>query len=358
MLANLFNKKSKALLGVDISSTSVKILELSHNNGRYQVEAYACEPLPPNAIVEQSISNDEAVGEAIRKCLTRSRASARRAAIAVAGSAVITKTVQMNGKLKDDEMDFQIRAEADQYIPYPLDEVALDWEVQGPAATGNDMVNVLLAACRSETVERRKDAVEYANLEAGVVDVEAFCTERAFSLLRNQLDGDEIETVAIVDIGATMTTLSVLHEGKSIYTREQLFGGRQLTEDIMRRYGLAEEEANRAKIEGGLPDDYESEVLDHFRRAVVQQVSRSLQFFYSSSQFNDVDYIILAGGTSSIPHLAEQVQEAMGIATVVANPFVSMTLSQKVNPNLLSSDAPSLMIVCGLAMRSFDNGKY
>ena len=358
MLANLFNKKSKALLGVDISSTSVKILELSHNNGRYQVEAYACEPLPPNAIVEQSISNDEAVGEAIRKCLTRSRAGARRAAIAVAGSAVITKTVQMNGKLKDDEMDFQIRAEADQYIPYPLDEVALDWEVQGPAATGNDMVNVLLAACRSETVERRKDAVEYANLEAGVVDVEAFCTERAFSLLRNQLDGDEIETVAIVDIGATMTTLSVLHEGKSIYTREQLFGGRQLTEDIMRRYGLAEEEANRAKIEGGLPDDYESEVLDHFRRAVVQQVSRSLQFFYSSSQFNDVDYIILAGGTSSIPHLAEQVQEAMGIATVVANPFVSMTLSQKVNPNLLSSDAPSLMIVCGLAMRSFDNGKY
>ena len=358
MLANLFNKKSKALLGVDISSTSVKILELSHNNGRYQVEAYACEPLPPNAIVEQSISNDEAVGEAIRKCLTRSRAGARRAAIAVAGSAVITKTVQMNGKLKDDEMDFQIRAEADQYIPYPLDEVALDWEVQGPAATGNDMVNVLLAACRSETVERRKDAVEYANLEAGVVDVEAFCTERAFSLLRNQLDGDEIETVAIVDIGATMTTLSVLHEGKSIYTREQLFGGRQLTEDIMRRYGLAEEEANRAKIEGGLPDDYESEVLDHFRRAVVQQVSRSLQFFYSSSQFNDVDYIILAGGTSSIPHLAEQVQEAMGIATVIANPFVSMTLSQKVNPNLLSSDAPSLMIVCGLAMRSFDNGKY
>ncbi len=358
MLANLFKKKSKALLGVDISSTSVKILELSHNNGRYQVEAYACEPLPPNAIVEQSISNDEAVGEAVRKCLSRSRAGARRAAIAVAGSAVITKTVQMNGKLKDDEMDFQIRAEADQYIPYPLEEVALDWEIQGPSAAGNDMVDVLLAACRSETVERRKDAVEYANLEAGVVDVEAFCTERAFGLLKGQLDGDEIETVAIVDIGATMTTLSVLHEGKSIYTREQLFGGRQLTEDIMRRYGLSEDEANRSKLEGGLPDDYESEVLEPFRRAVVQQVSRSLQFFYSSSQFNDVDYIILAGGTSSIPHLADQVQDAMGIATVIANPFVNMTLSQKVNPNLLSSDAPSLMVVCGLAMRSFDNGKY
>jgi len=354
VLANLFKKKSKALLGVDISSTSVKILELSHNNGRYQVEAYASEALPPNAIVEQSISNDEAVGEAIRRALTRSRASAKGAAIAVAGSAVITKTVQMNGKLKPDEMDFQIRAEADQYIPYPLEEVALDWEVQGPSEGGNDMVDVLLAACRQETVERRKDAVEYANLEAVVVDVEAFCTERAFELLEPQLDGDEVETVAILDIGATLTTLSVLNEGCSIYTREQLFGGRQLTEDIMRRYGLSEEEATRAKLEGGLPDDYESEVLEPFRRAVVQQVSRSLQFFYSSSQFNDVDYIILAGGTSAIPDLADEVQEALGIATIIANPFVNMTLSQKVNANLLSSDAPSLMIACGLAMRSFD----
>ncbi|WP_419813659.1 pilus assembly protein PilM [Bacterioplanoides sp.] len=353
-MASLFNKKSKALIGVDISSTSVKVLELSHNNGRYQVEAYAAEPLPPNAIVEQAISNDEAVGEAIRKALGRSRTSAKRAAIAVAGSAVITKTVQMSSKLNDDEMDLQIRAEADQYIPYPLEEVALDWEVQGESEQAADMVDVLLAACRSETVERRKDAVEYADLEAGIVDVEAFCTERAFDLLQSQLDGDDIETVAVLDIGATMTTLSVLHEGKSIYTREQLFGGRQLTEDIMRRYGLSEEEATRSKLDGDLPDDYESEVLDPFRKAVVQQVSRSLQFFYSSSQFNDVDFIILAGGTSAIPMLAECVEEELGVATLIANPFMNMTLSQKVNASLLANDAPSLMIACGLAMRSFD----
>ena len=354
VLSSLFNKKSNTLIGVDISSTSVKVLELSRNNDRFQVEAYASEPLPPNAIVEQSISNDEAVGEAIRKAVGRSRTSAKRAAIAVAGSAVITKTVHMNAGLNDEEMDLQIRAEADQYIPYPLEEVALDWEVQENQEQDGDMVDVLLAACRSETVERRKDAVEYANLEAGVVDVEAFCTERAFQLLVDQFDSDDVETVAVLDIGATMTTLSVLHEGRSIYTREQLFGGRQLTEDIMRRYGLSEEEAQRAKLEGGLPDDYESEVLEPFRKAVVQQVSRSLQFFYSSSQFNDVDYIVLAGGTSAIPLLAEHVEEDLGVGTVIANPFVNMTLSQKVNASLLANDAPSLMIACGLAMRSFD----
>jgi type IV pilus assembly protein PilM len=279
---------------------------------------------------------------------------AKKAAIAVAGSAVITKNIEMNEGLSDDEMDYQIRIEADQYIPYPLEEVALDWQIQGPSEIAGN-VDVLLAACRLENVELRKDALEIGGLETGIVDIEAFCTERAYELIQSQLeDDDDIETVAIIDIGATMTTLSVLHQGKTIYTREQLFGGKQLTEEIMRRYGLSEEEAVRAKLDGGLPDDYESEVLDPFRDSVVQQVSRSLQFFYSSSQYNDVDYIVLAGGTSSIIGLDQLTQEKLGISATVANPFVNMTLSQKVNASMLNNDAPSLMIACGLAMRSFD----
>jgi len=355
VLAGLLKKKNKTLLGVDISSTSVKILELSQNNGRYQVENYASEPLPANAVVEQSIGDEEAVGAAIKKALSRTRSNLKRAAIAVAGSAVITKNIEMNKGLSDDEMDYQIRIEADQYIPYPLEEVALDWEVQGDSEVAGN-VDVLLAACRVENVELRKDSLEIGGLETGLVDVEAFCTERAFELLQSQLeqDEDEIETVAILDIGATMTTLSVLNKGKTIYTREQLFGGKQLTEEIMRRYGLSEEEAVRAKMDGGLPDDYESEVLEPFRESVVQQVSRSLQFFYSSSQFNDVDYIVLAGGTASIIGLDQVTNEKLGVPTVVANPFVDMTLSQKVNASMLNNDAPSLMIACGLAMRSFD----
>lgn len=354
MLAGLLKKKNKTLLGVDISSTSVKILELSHNNGRYQVESYASEPLPANAVVEQSIGDEEAVGLVIKKALGKARSGSKKAAIAVAGSAVITKSIEMNAGLSEDEMDYQIRIEADQYIPYPLEEVALDWEVQGPSEIAGN-VDVLLAACRLENVELRKDALEIGGLETGVVDIEAFCSERAYELIQSQLDdSDDIETVAVVDIGATMTTLSVLHQGKSIYTREQLFGGKQLTEEIMRRYGLPEEEATRAKLDGGLPDDYESEVLDPFRDSVVQQISRSLQFFYSSSQYNDVDYIILAGGTSSIIGLDQLTQEKLGISAIVANPFVNMTLSQKVNASMLNNDAPSLMIACGLAMRSFD----
>lgn len=355
MLANLFKKKKKALLGIDISSSSVKVLELSRQaNGRYQVEAYASESLPENAIVERNIDNDEAVGEAVRRALTRSRAGAKRAAIAVPGSAVIVKTVQMNRNLSEDDMDFQIRAEADQYIPFPLEEVAIDWEIQDEEESSSDSVNVLLAACRLDTIERRKDAVEYANQEVAVVDVEAFCTERVYELIRHQLGDDEVETVAIIDIGATMTTINVLNHGRSIYTREQMFGGKQLIEDISRQYGLSMEDARVNMNEGSLPDDYQTEVLEPFRRSVVQQVSRALQLFYSSSQFNDVDYIVLAGGTSVMPQLAEMVQDDMGIATIIANPFASMTLSNKVNPTVLNNDAPSLLIACGLAMRGFD----
>ena len=158
----------------------------------------------------------------------------------------------------------------------------------------------------------------------------------------------------MVDIGATMTTLSVLNNGQTIYTREQLFGGKQLTDEIMRRYGLPLEEAGLAKKQGGLPDDYEPEVLEPFKDAVVQQVARSLQFFFSSSQYNDVDYIILAGGVSSMEGLPELVQEKLGTPTAVANPFAEMSISSRVNAVALSSDAPALMIACGLALRSFD----
>jgi len=351
----LFNKKANTLLGIDISSTSVKLLELSRSGGRYKVEAYAVEPLPPNAVVEKNIAELEGVGQALSRVVAKARTGVKTAAVAVAGSAVITKTIEMDGGLSDDELENQLKIEADQYIPYPLEEVAIDFEVQGASARNAERVDVLLAACRKENVEVREAALALSGLTAKVVDVEAYALERAFSLLGDQLGGNADElTVAVVDIGATMTTLSVLHHGRTIYTREQLFGGRQLTEEIQRRYGLSVEEAGLAKKQGGLPDDYDSEVLQPFKDAVVQQVSRSLQFFFAAGQFNDVDYILLAGGTASIPDLDRLIQQKIGTPTLVANPFTDMVLSGKVNAGALASDAPALMIACGLAMRSFD----
>jgi type IV pilus assembly protein PilM len=354
VLGSLFGKKRQTpVLGIDISSSSVKLLELSRNGDKYKVESYAVASLPPNSVVEKNIAELEAVAETIAKAYALSKAKLKTASVAVAGSAVITKLIDMPAGLNDDSMETQITLEADQYIPYPLDEVAIDFEVQGESERSPDQVEVLLAACRRENVDLRVDALEMADIVTKVVDVEAYSIERAFELIRPQLDCEDDSAIAIVDIGATMTTLSVLVDGQTVYTREQLFGGKQLTEEIQRRYGLSLEEAGLAKKQGGLPDDYEPEVLEPFKDAVVQQITRSLQFFFSSSQYNDVDQIVLAGGVASMPGLAELVQEKLGTPTVVANPFVDMAIASKVNTTALSNDAPALMIACGLAMRSF-----
>src|SRR3989344_5753616 len=355
MLPFLGKKASTAKLGIDISSTSVSPRELSRSGNRYRVEAYAVEPLPPNAVVEKNIAELEGVGQALQRVVAKAKTGCKSAVVAVSGSAVITKMIEMDAWLSDEELENQLKIEADQYIPYPLEEVAIDFEVQGPAPRAPGRVEVLLAACRKENVEIREAALALAGLTAKVVDDEAYALERSYGLLASQLvTGHGELTVAVVDIGATMTTLSVLHNGRTIYTREQLFGGRQLTEEIQRRYGLSQEEAGLAKKQGGLPDDYDSEVLLPFKEAVVQQVSRSLQFFFAAGQFHDVDCILLAGGTASIPGLDHMIQQKIGTQTLVANPFAAMALSGKVNAGALASDAPALMIACGLALRSFD----
>jgi len=355
----LFSRKKPPLLGLDISSTAVKLLELSQHAGRggvrYRVESYAVEPLPSNAVVEKNIADVEAVGNAVRKVVKRSGSRAKHAAVAVSGSAVITKVISMPASLSDREMENQIELEADQYIPYPLEEVNIDFQVLGPAEKSPELVDVLLAASRSENVDDRVAALDLAGLSCDIVDVEAYAMESACTQLAEHWpNGGHEQVVAVADIGATTTTLNVLYSNKIIYTREQNFGGRQLTEEIQRRYGLSMEEAGMAKRQGGLPDNYIPEVLDPFKEAMAQQVNRSIQFFYSASSYSAVDLIVLAGGSSSVPGVDDLIQERLGVETVVANPFANMAVGSRVKPQALSNDAPAMMIACGLALRSFD----
>lgn len=351
----LFTRRKTPLVGIDVSSTSVKLLELSKTGSGYRVEHYAVEPLPPNAISEKSISDVDAVGETIKKALKRSGAKTKACALAVASSAVITKVITMPASLKDDDMEGQVQLEADQYIPYALEEVNLDFDVLGPTEGNPETVDVLLAASRSENVDMRVGAAEFAGLTPKVVDVEAYAVESAFNLLGDQMPEEIREkTVCVVDIGATMMGLNVIIDQKMIYTREQSFGGKQLTEEIMNRYGLSYEEAGLAKKEGNLPENYVSELLEPFKESVVQQLNRLLQFFYSSTQHSMVDHIIMAGGCASIPGIDELVDTRLGISASIANPFGKTSLSTRINPQQLSNDAPALLIACGLALRGFD----
>ena len=347
-------KQMKPVLGIDITSSTVKVLELSKVDGRHKVESYMVRALPLGTVVEKNINNVEVLGETIRKVIAQAKPRAKDAAVAVAGSAVITKVIEMPFDLSEQGMEIQLSLEADQYIPHALDDVALDFEVLGPSGSNAEQLDVLLAACRRENVDLRVEALLSAGLNPKIVDVEVFAVERAFTLIVEHIEGLGEQVVAIVDIGATMLTLSVLVEGKTLYTREQLFGGRQVTEEIQRRYGLSFEEAGQAKKQGGLPEGYEAEVVEPFKDALIQQISRSLQFFFSSSQYNRVDQLVLAGGVAATEGLRDEVEEKLGLPVIIANPFANMVIGSKVNAAALAMDASAMMIATGLALRSFE----
>jgi len=352
-LVSLFSKKNHALLGIDISSSTIKLLELSKTGAKYKVENYSSRPLPDGALVEKNIANLDAVGEEMLKLSTLIKTGSTKAAVAVPGAAVITKTIEMNASMSDAEMENQISVEADQYIPYPLDEVALDFERQGTSEKNEDMVEVLLAACKKENVDTRVAALEIGGFEAKVVDIEAYAMERAFNLMCEQMELDKEGLAAVIDIGATMTTMYILRDGVSIYTREQVFGGAQLSMEIQNRYGLSKAEADNALVNNDLPEGFEDDVLKPFIHEMSEQIGRTLQFFFSSSQYNDVDLIVLAGGSASTAGLSDMVQEELGTRTVVANPLAKMGVANKVSKKQLQNDAASLMMACGLAIRGF-----
>lgn len=352
-MLRLYRKPSKGLIGVDISSTSVKVLELSVKNNRYWVESYALVPLPEGSVVEKNILNPEAVGDALERAVNLANVQSTDVALAVPISMVITKIIEMDADMNDDEREIQIRDDAEQYIPFPLDEASLDFEVLPDRLANPNRVNVLLVATRIENVEARAEALELGGLTPKIADVESFAIENAFKVFSDTLPMG-VNTVGILDIGHTMTTLSVMQNNKVIYTREQVFGGKQLTQEIQNRYGLSFEEAGRAKKSRTLPDDYDIEVLEPFLEAVVQQAARSLQFFFSSSQFNEIDHILLAGGNANIPGLAKLLQQKLGYRVTIANPFLQMGFSPQIDIKKIENDASSLMVACGLALRSFD----
>jgi type IV pilus assembly protein PilM len=352
----LFPRKYRQLLGLDITTSSIKLIELAMAGGQYRVEAYAAEPTPPNALNEKTIVDPEAIGEGIRRAIKRSGTKCREVAIAIAGDAAITKVIQMPAGLRDADLEAQVEMQADQYIPFPMEEVSYDFEVLGPSERDGNSIDVLLVASRSDNVDQRRAAVAAAGLTPRIVDVEAFALENACRLMTHQMpDGGIDRTIAVADFGASSTTFSVLHNLKVTYTRDFAFGGQQLTEEIMRTYGLTMEEAGRAKKEGGLPANYQAEVLDPFIDDMTQQVSRSLQFYLASGTGREQpEKILVCGGCGNVPGVADVVQSRVGIAAEKGDPLGQMKLSSRARAQAVQRDATALLTACGLALRSFD----
>lgn len=355
-ISALLNPKARPLLGLDISSSAVKLVELTANGKEgYRVERYAIEVLPKDAVSDGNIANLEAVVEVVRRAWKRLGTSTKNVAMALPASAVITKKIIVPSGLREEELEVQVETEANQYIPFSIDDVNLDYQVLGPAPSVPDEVEVLIAASKKERVEDRVAVADASGLKAVVVDVESFATLSAFELIERQLpDGGKNQVVALIDAGANVMNLTVMRNGLQVYAREQAFGGSQLTLDISRHYGMTIEDAEVAKRAGNLPEGYEAELLNPFMENLALEVSRALQFFFTSTQFNQVDHVVLAGGCAVIPGIDEVVATRTQFNTLIANPFANMLLSDRVRARNLLADSSSLMVACGLALRRFD----
>lgn len=347
------------LLGVDISPSAIKMVELAQISKQprsFRLERYVIEPMPADVIEDGNISQLEPVSECLQRAWKRMGTRQRKIAMALPAASVITRRINVPAGLQEEDLVFQVESEAGQYMPFDMDEVNFDFQVIGPSPDIADELEVLLAASRKDKVEDRVAVALSAGLKTTIMDVEQFAAQTAFNdVIAPQLpENGRDRIVALVDIGANNTRINVLLNGESIYMRDQTFGGEQLTQEICNQFNLSREEAEAAKRSGNLPENYQADVLQPFCETLALEVTRALQFFFTSTRFSQADYIFLSGGCAAIPGLEEIVSERTQVMTQIVNPFVDMELSGRIVPRQLKVDASLLLIACGLALRGFD----
>ena len=349
-----FNRTKKASLSIDISSSSIKLLELIRISNGYRVERVSIISLPQDLSTQKKVSTTQ-IADAIKKAIKESGTSLKQAVIAVAESAITSKIISLPASLTNDEIEEELIMTADQYLPFSLNDLYFDFDVQGINKHNHELIDVLLVASRKENVDDRIKALSLAGLNTTIVDVEPYAMKKAFSLLSIPFTGtNDTQTIAIVDIGSTITSLTILFDGNVIYTGSQNFGCKQLTDEIQRHYNLSYENASLAKKQGGLPNNYNETILYPFQKSLALKIQHALQSFSSSNPHRSLDRIILSGGGASTQDIDLVIANHLNIATNIANPFINMSLSHHINDQFLYQEAPSLMLACGLALRGFD----
>lgn len=355
MLGPLFSRQPPPMVGLDISSSSVKLVELGQDrSGAWVLERCAIEPLGSGWISEGNIENFDEVVDACRRLVKRSGTKAKSVAMALPSSLVITKKIMLPSGLSGQELEVQVESEAAQYIPFSLDEVSLDYCIIGPNENSADDVDILIAASRREKVEDRQGLAEAIGLAPAVMDVDSIAARLAAERVIDEMPGGGgTATIALFQIGGEQTAFQVLHQGEVIYERDQPFGGNQLTQLIVRQYGFTMEEAETKKRAGELPEDFRETVLEPYVATLSQEIERAIKFFFTSTPHNRLDYVLLAGGSAGLYGLTEAVTEITTYPCRTINPFDGMEIGRGVHEKRMLREAPSYLTACGLAMRRF-----
>jgi type IV pilus assembly protein PilM len=355
----MFNRSSR-LLGIDIGSRAVKLIELGQRDGGIKVNAIAIEPLPESAPADGYPADPDQISAAIERAVIAAGTELKQAAVAIPDASIITHTFPVAAELSEPDIETRIRREATRFIPFSPGEVYLDFQIQGTSTNDVNNRDVMMVAARKEYVDWRRRALENAGLITMIVDAEAFALENTYRLLAakslppvdNAPWPDSNRVDILIDMGSVATTLHAFQKNQLIFRREQGFGGDQLTLSIMAAYGLARPEAELAKCSGELPKDYSSTILEPFKQAAAEQIAELLRFFSSTNPYAAIKTIILVGGGAMIAGLAQVVAEATGVATIVGDPFDQTRAGA--DQLHLQDNAPLFALAFGLALRSLD----
>ena len=358
---SLFSNKSEGVMGIDISSTGIKLVELTRSRSGFELASMAMVPLPRDAIVENTIIDSTAVSEALTEAVRNARPSTKNAALAVAGNAVIIKTVSMP-VTTEFELEAQIEYEADQHVPYDIDDVFLDFHIQGISADDPEKMDVVLVACKREVVEDYQLVLSEAGLNAKCMDCAVFALENAAEITDEHaaptggeyaLPDEDAEVNALVNIGANMMNINVLIDGRMAFVRDQFYGGGNLTEEIQKAHNISYQAAEQLKTEDF--EDIDVDALERFYVGLTSELVRSLDFYSASRPDFPVRKLYLSGGCALLPNLATELEQRLGIDTAVLNPLDAISVSsRKFDADSLRRNGAMMMVPIGLALRSFD----
>jgi type IV pilus assembly protein PilM len=347
---NLFNFRFNSVIGIEISSTAIKLVELSQIGTSFHVETYAIEILPENSVKDNKILNMDIVINTIQRVIERAKPRTKYTAIAVGGSTVFTKYIRMERDLSNEDIKTQVETECIQNHK-SLQEIYLDFQI----FKSDNHIDVLIASCNKDTLNDHIKAIKQAGLIPKIVDIDKLAVANALQLvIENNSEINNNEIIGLIDIGATTMTLNVFYGDKILYTDKKLFGCQHLTKQIQKNYNYNYLKAELAQRYHNPPDNDYIELLESFKTNMTQQISRIVQSYYSSHNSDKLSHLLITGGGSSIANIIEPIYTKVGGDVSIVNPMASMSIASRINKQALIKDAPTLMIACGLALRSFD----
>ncbi len=344
--------KSKDLLGLDIGSSAIKLVQLKEKGKGYQLEKFGIKLLMPELIVDGTIMDAGMVVSAIKELISEQKLKTKDTAISVSGHSVIVKRINLP-EMTEEELEESIKWEAEQYIPFDINDVNIDFQILGSStgSEGQTQMNVLLVAVKKDKLNDYTALVTEAGLNPVIVDVDAFALENMYGI-NYEVDG---EITALVNIGASVMNINILRNGTLAFTRDISIGGNKYTEILQKEMGLSYEEAERLKkgeVVEGVPQDPAANHINLISNELASEIARSFDFFKTTSAHENIDKIILSGGSSIIRGLDTFVSEKLGLRVEMANPFRNITINPKdFDVDHIQMMAPLACIAVGLAIR-------